>query len=99
MFEFTFEMNDRDDEILVEGFDGMNNKIELFLQNVRKEPWFIQGNRTEGVITWFGGDSVNLTWKSIDLDEDLFTTEQDHEVEVGVNHHTWSEVFGETEIN
>ena len=102
MFEFTFEMDDVSDDVFVEGFIGeVTPKIEEFLKSIRSEPWFIQGNRTEGVLTWFGGDSVNLTWKSIDMiieDGDIFQEEQDHEVEVGVNTPKWGNIFGFTEI-
>jgi len=101
MFEFTFEMDDVSDEVFVEGFEESIPKVQEFLKSIRSEPWFIQGNRTEGVLTFFGGDSVNLSWKSIDMiieDGDIFQEEQDHEVEVGVNTPKWGNIFGFTEI-
>lgn len=101
MFEFTFEMEDVSNDITVEGFEGGIENITKFLENVRKESWFKEGNLTEGVVTFFGGDSVNLSWKTIDMvfeGGDISQKETDYEVEVGVNHPSWSGVFGETEI-
>jgi hypothetical protein len=100
MFEFTFEMDDISDDVFVEGFIGeVTPKIEEYLKSIRSEPWFIQGNKTEGVLTWFGGDSVNLSWKSITMGDDWDTDQEvDHEVEIGVNTPKWSNIFGFTEI-
>ena len=99
MFEFTFEMDDVSDEVFVEGFEESIPKVQEFLKSIKSEPWFIQGNRTEGVLTFYGGDSVNLSWKSITMGEDWDTDEEvDHEVEVGVNTPKWGNIFGFTEI-
>jgi hypothetical protein len=99
MFEFTFEMDDVSDEVFVEGFEESIPKVQEFLKSIKSEPWFIQGNRTEGVLTFHGGDSVNLSWKSITMGEDWDTDEEvDHEVEVGVNTPKWGNIFGFTEI-
>lgn len=102
-FEYTFEMDDLSNEVYVEGGLGGDDvvKVTEYLESILDEPWFVQGNKTEGTLTITGGDHIDLEWKSINMeieDGDIFDDSTDHKVQVGVNTPKWSKIFGETEI-
>ena len=96
MFEFTFEMDDVSNEIYVEGFESGVENVRKLLEKVRNESWFKEGNKTEGIVQFFGGDTVDISWKTIDMvieDGDIFQEEEEYEMSV-----EWDFVNGETEI-
>ena len=87
-FEYTFEMDDQTSDIEITsgvlGDDGvMEGKLITFLSEIRKEHWFNEGNRTEGVLTFGSLQSIELSYKSINMvvDEDGVDCDEIEETE------------------
>ena len=87
--EIEFQMDDVDDNIYFEGCDEQTLTDEFMTQlmeNVRGCKWFIEGNKTEGIITFHYHNEFTIDWKSINMGEDWDTDEEeDHSQDVIIN--------------
>jgi hypothetical protein len=71
-FEYTFEMDDQTSDIeitsgMLDDEGVMEGKLITFLSEIRNEPWFNEGNRTEGVLTFGTIQSIELSYKTINM--------------------------------
>jgi hypothetical protein len=70
-FEYTFEMDNQSNDIEITsgifGEDMSEEKIISFLSEIRKESWFNEGDRTEGVVTFKNLQSIEISYKSISM--------------------------------
>ena len=88
--EIEFQMDDVDDNIYFEGCDD-NTLTDEFMTNIMKKvrscKWFIEGNKTEGMITFWWYNEFTIDWKSINMGEDWDTDEEDdHSQDVLLNY-------------
>ena len=88
--EIEFQMDDVDDNIYFEGCDEQTLTDEFMtniMKKVRSCKWFIEGNKTEGIITFHYHNEFTIDWKSITMGEDWDTDEEDdHSQEVLLNY-------------
>jgi hypothetical protein len=87
-FEYTFEMDDQTSDIeitsgMLDDEGVMEGKLITFLSEIRKEHWFNEGHRTEGVLTFGTIQSIELSYKSINMvvDEDGVDCDEIEEVD------------------
>ena len=90
--EIEFQIDDVDDNVYFEGCDD-NTLTEEFMTQLMKKirgcKWFIEGNKTEGIITFQYHNEFTIDWKSINMGEDWDTDEEeDHSQEVLLNYDT-----------
>jgi hypothetical protein len=66
-------------------FEGCNEtlteeKVTELFKDIRKQDWFVEGNKTEGTITFMGGTEVLIEWEVKTMGEDWDTDEsEEHE--------------------
>lgn len=87
--EIEFQMDDVDDNVYFEGCDE-HTLTEMFMkqlmEKVRQQKWFVEGNRTEGIVTFQSHNEFTIDWKSINMGEDWDTDEEvDHSQDVLIN--------------
>ena len=87
--EIEFQMDDVDDNIYFEGCDE-DTIPEIFMKQlmdkIRSQKWFIEGNKTEGIVTFHSSIELTIDWKSITMGEDWDSDEeQDHSQDVILN--------------
>ena len=87
-FEYTFEMDDQTSDIeitsgLLDDEGVMEGKLIKFLSEIRNESWFNEGHRTEGVLTFGSLQSIELSYKTINMmvDEEGIDCDEIEEVE------------------
>jgi hypothetical protein len=90
--EIEFQMDDVDYNIYFEGCDEQTLTEEFMtnlMEKVRKCKWFIEGNKTEGTITFYSHNEFTIDWKSIGMGDDWDTDdEEEHSQEVLLNYDT-----------
>lgn len=103
--EVEFTMDDISDEVDFYVSDESRDDIvfeseiiqEIF-DVIVKSSWFIQGNKTEGILSIGGfrevgvGRDVNISWKSITMGEDWDSDEEeDYEIDLVLTYesHIW----------
>ena len=88
--EIEFQMDDVDDNVYFEGCDEQTLTDEFMtniMKKVRSCKWFIEGNKTEGMITFHYHNEFTIDWKSINMGEDWDTDEEDdHSQDVLLNY-------------
>jgi len=87
--EIEFQMDDVDDNVYLEGCDE-HTLTEMFMkqlmEKVRQQKWFIEGNKTEGIITFQSHNEFTIDWKSITMGEDWDSDEEvNHSQDVLIN--------------
>jgi hypothetical protein len=88
--EIRFEMDDQSTDITFEGVDNdsllySEKTLTLIMDKVRKCDWFIEGNRTEGIVEFEHIDRFVMEWTTINLNEDLETDYKDYSMKVKIN--------------
>ena len=71
--EVQFYIDDSSNDVVLETLDGVSvddSKIEKLVNKIRGERWFIQGNKTEGVITYHSDFDISINWVSITMGDD-----------------------------
>jgi hypothetical protein len=95
--EIEFQMDDVDDNVYFEGCDEQTLTEEFMtklMEKVRGCKWFIEGNKTEGIVTFQYHNEFTIDWKSITMGEDWDSDEEvDHSQDVILNYdHEQTEV-------
>jgi len=75
-----FEMDDVDDLYHFEGCDDTYLTHEFMtnlMNNVRRQDWFVEGNKTEGTITFESKNEFTVDWVVKYMGEDWDTDEED----------------------
>lgn len=96
--EIEFQMDDIDDNVYFEGCDE-HTLTEMFMtqlmEKVRGCKWFIEGNKTEGIITFHSDNEFTIDWKSITMGDDWDTdqeVEHKQDVLLNIDHSQWEVV-------
>jgi hypothetical protein len=88
--EIEFQMDDVDPNIYFQGCDEDTLTDEFMtnlMEKVRSCDWFIEGNKTEGIITFESHNEFTIDWKSIEMGDDWDTDEEvDHSQDVLLNY-------------
>jgi hypothetical protein len=88
--EIRFEMDDQTTDIEFEGVDNESllyneNTLTSIMNKIRECGWFVEGNRTEGIIQFQHIDRLEMEWTSININEELETEYEDHSAKVKIN--------------
>ena len=87
--EIEFQMDDVSDEVYFEGCDDTTLTKEFMTQlmeKVRGCKWFIEGNKTEGTITFQYHNEFTILWRTIEMGEDWDSDEEtEHSQDVIIN--------------
>ena len=87
--EIEFQMDDVSDEVYFEGCDDTTLTEEFMTQlmeKVRGCKWFIEGNKTEGTITFQYHNEFTIDWRTIEMGEDWDSDEEtEHSQDVIIN--------------
>jgi hypothetical protein len=78
--EIEFQMDDVDDNVYFEGCDEHTLTDEFMtnlMEKVRGCKWFIEGNKTEGTITFQHHNEFTIIWRSITMGEDWDSDEEE----------------------
>jgi len=71
--EIQFYLNDVSNDVILETLDGVdvqNSQVEELIEKIRSQEWFIEGNKTEGVITFHSDFDISVNWVSITMGKD-----------------------------
>jgi hypothetical protein len=71
--EIQFYIDDISDDVVLETLDGVivdDSQIEELVNKIRGQRWFIEGNKTEGVITFHSDFDISINWLSITMSND-----------------------------
>jgi len=87
--EIEFQMDDLSDEVYFEGCDE-HTLTEMFMiqlfEKIKLKDWFVQGNKTEGIVTFHSDNELTIEWKSITMGDDWDTDEEvEHKQDVLLN--------------
>jgi hypothetical protein len=70
--EFQFYIDDISEDITIEVDNSENTQSEEDLvKKIRNQEWFIEGNKTEGTITFHSDYDISVNWVTITMDKDL----------------------------
>ena len=78
--EIEFQMDDVDDNVYFEGCDEhtlTDDFMTQLMEKVRGCKWFIEGNKTEGTITFHYHNEFTIIWRSITMGEDWDSDEEE----------------------
>ena len=68
-----FYLDDVSSDITLETLDGESvesSEVEELVDKIRSQDWFIEGNKTEGVITIHSDFDISVNWVSITMGKD-----------------------------
>ena len=71
--EIQFYIDEVSSDITLETLDGdsvENSQVEELVNKIRSQEWFIEGNKTEGVITFHSDFDISVNWVSITMGKD-----------------------------
>jgi hypothetical protein len=71
--KIQFYLDDVSDDVILETLDGVdvqNSQVEELIEKIKNQEWFIQGNKTEGVITFHSDFDISVNWVSITMGKD-----------------------------
>jgi hypothetical protein len=78
--EIEFQMDDVDDNVYFEGCDEhtlTDDFMTQLMEKIRGCKWFIEGNKTEGTITFQHHNEFTIIWRSITMGEDWDSDEEE----------------------
>lgn len=78
--EINFYLTDiSEDDFYFEGCDDTftEEKMTELFNEIRKQEWFIEGNKTEGIIIFMIGTEILVEWNVITMGEDWDSDEND----------------------
>ena len=83
-------MDDQSTDIVFEGVDNdsllySEKTLTTIMEKVRECDWFVEGNRTEGIIQFQHIDRFEIEWTTINLNEDLESEYEDYGMKVKIN--------------
>lgn len=98
--EVQFYLDDVDNEIDVEVTEGVEifdeETLYTILNKIMNSNWFVQGNKTEGILTFEDKSNLSIDWKSITMGEDWDSDEEDdHEIKLSI---VWNEDQTDVEL-
>jgi hypothetical protein len=71
--EIQFYLDDVSNDVILETLDGVdvqNSQVEELIEKIRSQEWFVEGNKTEGVITFHSDFDISVNWVSITMGKD-----------------------------
>ena len=68
--EFQFYINDISEDITLEG-EVEYLQMEELVKKIRSQDWFIEGNRTEGKVTFYSDFDIWVNWTTITMVSDI----------------------------
>jgi hypothetical protein len=72
--EIQFYIDDVSDDVTLETLNGDSVENSQFYEElvnkIRSQKWFIEGNKTEGVITFHSDFDISIDWMSITMGKD-----------------------------
>jgi hypothetical protein len=88
--EIRFEMDDQSTDITFEGVDNESllyseNTLTLIMNKIRGCDWFVEGNRTSGIVEFQHIDKLVMEWTTIKLNDDLESEYEDYTMKVKIN--------------
>lgn len=72
--QVDFYIDDVSDDVSVEGVSPISffyPFVVSLVTKLREQSWFIEGNKTEGTLTFSHDKHINLVWRTIDMTPDL----------------------------
>ena len=77
--EFQFYIDDISEDITIEEGNPENTQFEEDLvKKIRGQKWFVEGNKTEGTITFHSDYDISIDWVSITMGKDLSDIVEEH---------------------
>ena len=78
--EIQFYIDDVSDDVTLETLNGDSVENSQFYEElvnkIRSQKWFIEGNKTEGVITFHSDYDISIDWVSITMGDDWGSDEE-----------------------
>ena len=84
--EFQFYIDDISEDITIEDSNSEDTQFEEDLvKKIRSQEWFVEGNRTEGTITFHSDYDISVDWVSITMGKDLSDIVEEHSQDCIIN--------------